>query len=102
MNDNCDGFAIVDRHRSADLDDVGGRGMTLALAVDSDGADSKPILPVVNDQDLPFICIAGSDEDDSLCMEKGLKHTKTILLPGGHHFGGNYEELADKILNALT
>jgi hypothetical protein len=44
MNDNCDGFAIVDRHRSADLDDVGGRGMTLALAVDSDGAEHLGII----------------------------------------------------------
>jgi hypothetical protein len=26
MNDNFDGFALVDRHRSADLDGVGGRG----------------------------------------------------------------------------
>ena len=44
MNDNCDGFAIVDRHRSADLDDVGGRGMTLAVAVDSDGAEHLGII----------------------------------------------------------
>ena len=39
MSDHIDGFAIVDRHRSADLDDVGGRGMTLAVAVDAAGAE---------------------------------------------------------------
>lgn len=34
-----DGAAIVDRHRSADLDDVGGCGLTLAVIVDDTGAE---------------------------------------------------------------
>lgn len=42
--DHIEGFALVDRHRSADLDDVGGRGMTLAVAVDSDGAEHLGII----------------------------------------------------------
>jgi hypothetical protein len=34
-----DYFAIVDRRRSADLDDVGGRGLTVVVAIDTDGAE---------------------------------------------------------------
>jgi hypothetical protein len=34
-----DAFAIVDRHRSADLDDVGGRGLTVVVAIDTDGSE---------------------------------------------------------------
>jgi len=69
--------------------------------VDSEQADAKEILPVVNQQSLPFVCITGSEEADSLCKEQGLKHSKVTLLSGGHHFGGNYQELADKILENL-
>jgi hypothetical protein len=39
MSDNIDGFSTIDRHRSADLDDVGGVGWTVAVAIDSDGAE---------------------------------------------------------------
>jgi hypothetical protein len=34
-----DGFALIDRRRSVDLDDVGGCGLILAVAVASDGAE---------------------------------------------------------------
>jgi hypothetical protein len=34
-----DYFALVDRHRSRDLDDVGAIGWTLSTAVDADGAE---------------------------------------------------------------
>jgi hypothetical protein len=39
VSDDYTAFALIDRHRSADLDDVGGRGLTVAVAVDSDGAE---------------------------------------------------------------
>jgi hypothetical protein len=39
MSEDIDGFAIIDRHRSAHLDDVGGAGWTLAVAIDTDGAE---------------------------------------------------------------
>jgi hypothetical protein len=44
-----DRFAIVDRRRSADLDDVGAAGWTLAVAIDTDGAE---ILGVVKRSDV--------------------------------------------------
>lgn len=43
------------------------------------------------------LCIYGQDEDDSLCPEIGA-HAKVVALPGGHHFDGDYEKLADLIL----
>lgn len=44
MNDHIDGFAIVDRRRSADLDDVGAAGWTVAVAIDSDGAEHLGVI----------------------------------------------------------
>ena len=44
MNDNIDAFAIIDRRRSADLDDVGGAGWTVAVAIDSDGAEHLGVI----------------------------------------------------------
>jgi type IV secretory pathway VirJ component len=49
----------------------------------------------------PVLCLRGEDESDSVC---GLLHgpaVRTVTLPGGHHFGGNYEKIADDILAAL-
>jgi type IV secretory pathway VirJ component len=43
------------------------------------------------------LCIYGEEEDDSLCPEIGA-HAKVIALPGGHHFDGDYEKLANLIL----
>jgi hypothetical protein len=42
--DHINGFAIVDRHRSVDLDDVGGPGRILAIAVDSAGAEHLGVI----------------------------------------------------------
>jgi hypothetical protein len=39
MSEHIEGFAIVDRRRSADLDDMGGRGLTVVVAIDTDGSE---------------------------------------------------------------
>jgi hypothetical protein len=45
---DSDGFALVDRHRSADLDDVGGRGLTVAVTVDDTGTEHLVIVKRCN------------------------------------------------------
>ncbi|MDP9046028.1 MAG: virulence factor, partial [Pseudomonadota bacterium] len=62
----------------------------------------KPILPEA--QRLvaaSTLCVYGQDEKDSLCPTLSPAHARLLELPGGHHFGGNYEALAGRILDAI-
>ena len=45
------------------------------------------------------LCIYGADEKDSLCALPAAKAAQVIKLNGGHHFDGNYANLATLILN---
>lgn len=46
------------------------------------------------------VCIYGKDDDDALCPS--LKQApRPLSLPGDHHFEGDYERLADTILQQL-
>jgi type IV secretory pathway VirJ component len=44
------------------------------------------------------LCLYGKDDTDSLCAELSPTHARVIQLPGGHHFGGDYDGLAELIL----
>jgi type IV secretory pathway VirJ component len=44
------------------------------------------------------LCLYGDGDDDSICPKVGATHARVIKLPGGHHFGGDYEGLAKLIL----
>lgn len=66
-----------------------------------DDSSGLPILPEVQRiSGVPFLCIYGADEKDSLCPQLDPKRFKVVAMKGGHHFGGNYDELAGAILDA--
>jgi type IV secretory pathway VirJ component len=44
------------------------------------------------------LCLYGSGDDDSICPKVAPAHATVVKLPGGHHFGGSYAQLADIIL----
>jgi type IV secretory pathway VirJ component len=44
------------------------------------------------------LCVYGVEEDDSLCPSLDPQKITLVKLPGGHHFDGNYEHLAQVIL----
>jgi type IV secretory pathway VirJ component len=48
-------------------------------------------------QDKVF-CICGDDEPDSLCRRLDPGKAVIVTVPGGHHFGGDYEHVADLII----
>ena len=48
----------------------------------------------------PVLCLRGEDEDDSACRQ--LQGVRTVTLPGGHHFGGDYGRIADALLADLA
>jgi type IV secretory pathway VirJ component len=62
-------------------------------------------LPIAPEADkLPAdetLCVYGLDEKDSLCPELSPAHARAMPLTGGHHFGGDYDALAKRILAAL-
>lgn len=46
----------------------------------------------------PMLCIYGEGETDTLCPKLNPAKVKVVKLPGGHHFGGDYQRLAREIL----
>jgi len=50
----------------------------------------------------PVLCLRGEDETDSACRLLRAPAARTVTLPGGHHFGGDYERIADELLAELA
>ena len=62
----------------------------------------KPIAPeAVKLSAATTLCVYGIDEKDSLCPELAPGHARPIPLEGGHHFGGDYDALAMRLLDAI-
>ena len=50
----------------------------------------------------PVLCLRGEDEADSACRLLHGAAVRTVTLPGGHHFGGDYERIAEALLAELA
>lgn len=67
-------------------------------------ASSKdlPVLPeVVKLKGARILCLYGEGEKDSLCRELDPGLAKVMALPGAHHFGGDYNAVADATLKEM-
>ena len=64
------------------------------------GSKGQPILPEIHKLGghPPVLCLYGSQESDSLCPQISAPLGKAQVLPGAHHFGGDYDALAALIL----
>jgi type IV secretory pathway VirJ component len=61
--------------------------------------DGSEVLPELARIDPALIqCVYGEQEENTLCRAAALARTERIRTTGGHHFDGNYEGLALKIL----
>jgi type IV secretory pathway VirJ component len=49
----------------------------------------------------PYLCLYGEDDGDSACAELTGKEGVAVKMPGGHHFGGGYAQIAAEILSRL-
>lgn len=47
-------------------------------------------------------CIYGKDDDEDACSALAGSKIETVALEGGHHFDGNYAELAKRIVDGLV
>ncbi|HZF11266.1 MAG TPA: AcvB/VirJ family lysyl-phosphatidylglycerol hydrolase [Thermoanaerobaculia bacterium] len=68
------------------------------------GAKSdRPVLPEVKKIGgrTPLLCLYGKEEKDSICPRLDPSLGRSIGFSGAHHFGGDYNALAERILQAL-
>lgn len=66
-----------------------------------DDDEGVPILPeAVRLDGARTLCLYGDEEQDSLCPRIPAGHVRAMALPGGHHFDGAYEQLAELILRS--
>ena len=64
--------------------------------------DALPILPEIERVPPGIIqCVYGREELDSTCLALASTGAEIIDTPGGHHFGGDYEQLAKRILDGF-
>ncbi len=49
---------------------------------------------------LQTLCFYGAEEDDSICPALPAGSVSVVKTSGGHHLGGSYDEIADRILRA--
>ncbi len=69
----------------------------------SDSNSGPATLPEINRiSGVPVLCIYGADESDSLCPQLDPKKFIIVKLKGGHHFDGDYANLARQILAAAS
>lgn len=62
----------------------------------------EPILPEAAKLNAATtLCLYGQDEQDSLCPKIPPSSVHAQSLPGGHHFGGAYDKLAELILGRV-
>jgi type IV secretory pathway VirJ component len=52
-------------------------------------------------REMQVLCLYGDDDRESLCRTLPAGAGKAIPMRGGHHLGGDYDALADRILEAL-
>jgi type IV secretory pathway VirJ component len=58
-----------------------------------------PILPeFAQSASVPVVCLYGEDESGSLCPQLPAGTAQVVKVQGGHHFGGDYEQLAKVLL----
>jgi type IV secretory pathway VirJ component len=49
----------------------------------------------------PLLCVWGEEDEDAICGSLSGPKLTTLKMPGGHHFDGDYEGLARKLLAAI-
>jgi type IV secretory pathway VirJ component len=67
-----------------------------------EGGPTEPTLPEIDRiSDIPILCVYGTDEKDTVCKRSRNNRLKQVPLAGGHHFGGDYKGIANRIENEL-
>lgn len=71
------------------------------LGVAGEGAGGDPVKDIAKIKSSSVQCIYGTDEDDDPCPTLKASGVESIPIDGGHHFDGDYEALASRIIDGL-
>lgn len=64
--------------------------------------NTLPAVPELTATTVPAICVHGNEEKEpSICSKVEKTTIKILELPGGHHYNGDYDGLAEAIFKAL-
>ena len=75
----------------------------LASWLDVSGANSLPTVPeIAGTRGISMQCIRGEQESDSACTAIPPGIAREVVLPGGHHFGGNADALVAAVLDGIN
>lgn len=50
---------------------------------------------------MPVLCIYGQDDGEALCPKLDPQQFRIVKLKGGHHFGGDYDRVAQEIIASI-
>jgi len=69
---------------------------------DADRSTDQPLAPEMNKlRDVKILCIYGESDKDNLCPDlHPQRNVRIMKTSGGHHFGGDYERIANAIMAA--
>ncbi|MCE3004637.1 MAG: virulence factor family protein [Xanthomonadaceae bacterium] len=66
-----------------------------------DPADGEPTAPeVLRAAAVGLSCVRGAEETDSPCASFAAAGVRDVVLPGGHHFDGDYAAVAHAVMDA--
>jgi type IV secretory pathway VirJ component len=67
------------------------------------GDSGLPVRPEIDKLTVPVaLCIYGDDDADSLCPRLQPSRVKIVKLAGGHHFNGDYDAVAQVVVEAVA
>lgn len=67
------------------------------------GGASRPTVPAINAlKGMNIECLRGRDEDDSACDQIAPGVATQVVLPGGHHFDGDYQRVANALAKGVA
>ncbi len=89
-------IALVDPATSGELQFWPGDWLNVAAR------SATPIAPALAKlKGIPMVCISGVDEPNPACLALASDQIHSVRVPGGHHYGGNYQLVSRAILAAL-
>lgn len=89
-------LALVDPEKAGELQIWPGDWLNITAA------GAAPLTPAIAAlKGLPMVCIYGAQEPNAACAELPPGLVRSVRVPGGHHYGGDYGSVGRAILTSL-